>query len=58
MIEITVLLSQNEVRVKKFDGEAETITTDDKIKYWDIIAEYCECADKCGIIPKISIYAK
>lgn len=51
MIEITVLLSQNEVRVKKFDGEAETITTDDKIKY-------CECADKCGIIPKISIFAK
>ena len=55
MIEITVLLSQNEVRVKKFDGEAETITTDDKYKYWDVIAEYCECADKVGLVPEIKI---
>ena len=55
MIEITVLLSQNEVRVKKFDGEAETITTEDKIKYWDVIAEYCECADKVGLVPEIKI---
>ena len=55
MIEITVLLSQNEVRVKKFDGEAETITTDNEIKYWDVISEYCECADKVGLVPDIKI---
>ena len=55
MIEITVLLSQNEVRVKKFDGTTETITTKDNYKYWDVIAEYCEYADKVGLVPEIKI---
>ena len=58
MIEIKVSLENNKVYVKKFDGQEKIITADDKTKYWDIIAEYCECADKCGIVPKISIYAK
>lgn len=58
MIEIKVSLENNKVYVKKFDGQEKIITTDDKIKYWDVIAEYCECADKCGIIPKIIILAK
>lgn len=58
MIEIEVRLGYDQVNIKKFDGTTETITTKDNYKYWDVIAEYCECADKCGIIPKISIYAK
>lgn len=58
MIEITVNLGTDEVYVKKFNGQGEVITTHDNYKYWDVIAEYCECADKCGIIPKIIILAK
>ena len=58
MIEIKVSLENNKVYVKKIDGQEKIITTDDKIKYWDVIAEYCECADMVGIIPKIDIYAK
>lgn len=58
MIEITVNLGTDEVYVKKFNGQGEVITTNDNYKYWDIIAEYCKCADKCGIIPKIIILAK
>lgn len=58
MIEITVNLGTDEVYVKKFNGQGEVITTKDNYKYWDVIAEYCECADKCGIIPKIIILAK
>lgn len=57
MIEIEVRLEYNEVNIKKFDGMTETITTDNKIKYWDVIAEYCKCADKVGLLPVIRIIA-
>ena len=55
MIEIEVRLEYDEVNIKKFDGMTETITTKDNYKYWDIIAEYCECADKVGLVPEIKI---
>ena len=55
MIEIKVSLVSNKVWIKKFDGQEKVIMTDDKIKYWDVIAEYCECADKCGLVPEIKI---
>ena len=55
MIEITVNLGTDEVYVKKFNGQGEVITTNDNYKYWDIIAEYCECADKVGLVPEIKI---
>lgn len=55
MIEIEVRLEYNEVNIKKFDGTLEIITTKDNYKYWDIIAEYCECADKVGLVPEIKI---
>lgn len=58
MIEIKVSLVSNKVWIKKFDGQEKVIMTDDKIKYWDIIAEYCKYADMVGIVPKIDIYAK
>lgn len=57
MIEIEVRLEYDEVNIKKFDGMTETITTNDKYKYWDVIAEYCECADKVGLLPVIRIIA-
>ena len=31
------------------------VSTKDNYKYWDIIAEYCECADKVGLVPEIKI---
>lgn len=55
MIEIKVELEYGQVFIKKFDGTTETITTKDNYKYWDIIAEYCECADKVGLVPDIKI---
>ena len=55
MIEIEVRLGNDQVNIKKFDGTTETITTKDDYKYWDIIAKYCECADKVGLVPKIKI---
>ncbi len=55
MIEIEVRLGYDQVNIKKFDGTTETITTKDNYKYWDIIAEYCECADKVGLVPEIKI---
>lgn len=55
MIEITVNLGTDEVYIKKFNGTTEIITTKDNYKYWDIIAEYCECADKVGLVPEIKI---
>ena len=55
MIEIEVRLEYDEVNIKKFDGMTETITTNDEIKYWDVIAEYCEYADKVGLVPEIKI---
>ena len=55
MIEIEVRLEYDEVNIKKFDGMTETITTNDDYKYWDVIAEYCECADKVGLVPEIKI---
>lgn len=55
MIEIEVRLEYDEVNIKKFDGMTETITTNDNYKYYDVIAEYCEYADKVGLVPKIKI---
>lgn len=55
MIEIKVELEYSQVVIKKFDGTIEIITTKDNYKYWDIIAEYCECADKVGLVPEIKI---
>ena len=55
MIEIEVRLEYDEVNIKKFDGGTETITTNDNYKYWDVIAEYCEYADKVGLVPEIKI---
>ena len=55
MIEIEVRLGYDQVNIKKFDGTTETITTKDNYKYWDIIAEYCKCADKVGLVPEIKI---
>ena len=55
MIEIEVRLEYDEVNIKKFDGMTETITTNDNYKYYDVIAEYCECADKVGLVPEIKI---
>ena len=55
MIEIEVQLGYGQVNITKFDGTIEIITTKDNYKYWDIIAEYCECADKVGLVPEIKI---
>ena len=55
MIEIEVQLGYGQVNIKKFDGTTEIITTKDNYKYWDIIAEYCECADKVGLVTEIKI---
>lgn len=55
MIEIEVRLEYDEVNIKKFDGMTETITTNDNYKYYDVIAEYCEYADKVGLVPEIKI---
>nr|DAT55785.1 MAG TPA: hypothetical protein [Caudoviricetes sp.] len=55
MIEIIVRMGNGQVNIKKFDGTVETITTNDNYKYWDVIAEYCECADKVGLVPDIKI---
>lgn len=55
MIEITVKLEYGQVNIKKFDGTTEIIFSEDNYKYWDIIAEYCEYADKVGLVPEIKI---
>ena len=57
MIEITVLLDKKEVHIKRFDG-TKVMTffgRNPNSDYWDVIAEWCEHADKCGIVPKITI---
>lgn len=55
MIEIEVQLGYGQVNIKKFDGTTEIITTKDNYKYYDVIAEYCEYADKVGLVPEIKI---
>lgn len=59
MIEIKVNRKNKEVVITGFDGSKtyEFYGRDQRKNtcYWDILAEYCEYADKCGLVPQITV---